>query len=78
MSEETQATPEVNLEVVDLQNAAQVIDLAVQRGAFRGNEAAQVGAVYNKLTAFIEVITARQAAQAEQTAESDDADTATE
>jgi hypothetical protein len=78
MSEETQATPEVNLEVVDLQNAAQVIDLAVQRGAFRGNEAAQVGAVYNKLTAFIEVIAARQAAQAEQTAESDDADTATE
>ena len=66
MSEETQTTPEVNLEVTDLQNAAQIIDLAVQRGAFRGNEAAQVGAVYNKLTAFIEGIAAQQAAQAEQ------------
>jgi len=78
MSEETQPTPEVNLEVTDLQNAAQIIDLAVQRGAFKGNEAEQVGAVYNKLAAFIGVIAAQQAAQAEQAAESDDADTATE
>lgn len=63
MTEETQNTeaqaPEAaetvapSLGVTDLQNAAQVIDLAMQRGAFRASEAAQVGVVYNRLTAFI-------------------------
>ena len=46
----------VQLGVADLQNAAQVIDAAVSRGAFRANEAAQVGAVYNKLEAFIKSV----------------------
>ena len=44
------------LGVADLQNAAQVIDAAVSRGAFKAAEAAQVGAVYNKITAFIQSV----------------------
>lgn len=49
-----EAKPEnATLGVADLQNAAHVIDIAVQRGAFRAGEAAQVGAVFNRLTAFI-------------------------
>ena len=31
----------------------QIIDLAMTRGAFRANEAVQVGTVYNKLTQFV-------------------------
>ena len=62
MSEEnnnitTESAPAVeapSLSLNDLQNAAQVIDAAVSRGAFRAGEAAQVGAVYNKLTAFVQ------------------------
>ena len=53
----TNGAPEADqapqLGVGDLQNAAQVIDAAVSRGAFKASEAAQVGAVYNKITAFI-------------------------
>jgi len=53
----------VQLGVADLQNAAQVIDAAVSRGAFRANEAAQVGAVYNKLEAFIKSVADAQKTQ---------------
>ena len=53
----------VQLGVADLQNAAQVIDAAVSRGAFRANEAAQVGAVYNKLEAFIKSVADAQKPQ---------------
>jgi len=53
----------VQLGVADLQNAAQVIDAAVSRGAFRANDAAQVGAVYNKLEAFIKSVADAQKAQ---------------
>ena len=53
----------VQLGVADLQNAAQVIDAAVSRGEFRANEAAQVGAVYNKLEAFIKSVADAQKAQ---------------
>lgn len=73
MSEETQEqaqTPvnNVTLGVADLSNAAQVIDIAVQRGAFRAGEAAQVGDVYNKLAAFVNQVQEQQKAQ-EETAE---------
>lgn len=71
MSEEnnnitTESAPAVEqpaLSLNDLQNAAQIIDVAVSRGAFRAGEAAQVGAVYNKLTAFIQSTQAAQSAQ---------------
>jgi len=52
------------LGVADLQNCAQVIDVAVSRGAFRANEIAQVGAVYNKLEAFIKSVNDAQTAEA--------------
>ena len=48
------------LGVADLQNAAQVIDVAVSRGAFRAAEAAQVGTVFNRLVAFIQSVQAQQ------------------
>jgi len=53
------------LGVADLQNAAQIIDAAVSRGAFRANEAAQVGAVYEKITTFIKSVAEAQQANPE-------------
>ena len=47
------STEGVTLGVGDLQNVMQIIDLAMTRGAFRANEAVQVGTVYNKLTQFV-------------------------
>jgi hypothetical protein len=53
----------------DIANAAQVIDIAVSRGAFRAGEAADVGTVYNKLTAFLKASQAQaQASVAEEPA----------
>ena len=57
-----------SLGVQDLQNAAQIIDIAMSRGAFRANEAAQVGAVYNKIDTFIKSVAEQQNQNAEATA----------
>lgn len=61
MSEENNE-PEApaQLGVADLQNAAQIIDAAVSRGAFKASEAAQVGAVYNKIQTFIQSVVESQ------------------
>lgn len=50
----------------DLQLLGQIVDLASQRGAFRGNELSQVGAVYDKLTAFLGYVAEQQEANAEE------------
>jgi hypothetical protein len=47
-----------------------VIDLACTRGAFRGAELSQVGAVYDKLALFLDAVVAQAKAQEEITAES--------
>jgi|TARA_X000001036_G_C20446690_1_gene711582 hypothetical protein len=62
------ATEASSLGVQDLQNCAQIIDIAMSRGAFRANEAAQVGAVYNKIDAFIKSVAETQNQNAEASA----------
>ena len=71
MSEENTASQgePAALGVADLQNAAQIIDAAVTRGAFKASEAAQVGAVYNKIQAFIQSVVESQQQQTEETTE---------
>jgi hypothetical protein len=66
MAEETQvaeaaeaAAPAVT--VNDLANAYAVIDLASKRGAFQASELSAVGAVANKIKAFVDYIAAQQA-----------------
>jgi hypothetical protein len=46
----------IALTVNDLTLTANVIDLAVQRGAFKAAEATTVGNVFNKLVAIIQAI----------------------
>jgi hypothetical protein len=63
MSEE-QKSPE--LTVTDLQNIRAIIDVAATRGAFKANEMAAVGGVFNKLDVFLAaVVPAQQKEQAE-------------
>jgi len=50
------------LTVSDLAGIQQLMDAAASRGAFRAAEMHQVGAIYNKLTAFLESIAAQQQA----------------
>lgn len=54
MAEETQTeAPQITL--VDLQNALRIIDVAAERGAFKGGELTSIGSVRDKLAAFLEV-----------------------
>jgi hypothetical protein len=49
--------------IADLDTIKNIIDLACTRGAFRGAEISQVGAVYDKLTVFLEAVIAQAQAQ---------------
>ena len=42
-----------DLSIADLKNLATIIDVASTRGAFRANEMATVGVMFNKLQAFL-------------------------
>ena len=46
-----------SLSIGDLRNLSTVLDVASTRGAFRANEMATVGLVYNKLQAFLAKVT---------------------
>lgn len=54
---------DTSISLNDLQVLANIVDLATQRGAFRGNELSQVGAVFDKLSAFLAQVAAAQAEQ---------------
>ena len=45
--------------IADLDTIKNIIDLACTRGAFRGAEVSQVGAVYDKLSLFLEAVIAQ-------------------
>jgi len=45
--------PAGGLSIGDLRNLATIMDVASTRGAFRANELATVGLLYNKLNAFL-------------------------
>ena len=51
--------------IADLDTLRNIVDLASTRGAFRGAELTQVGAIYDKLTAFLDAIIAQAKAQEE-------------
>jgi hypothetical protein len=49
-----------DLQIADLKNLATIIDVASTRGAFRANEMATVGAMFNKLQAFLSKVAPEQ------------------
>ena len=61
-----QETPVESISLQDLQVLSNIVDLATQRGAFRGNELTQVGAVYDKLSTFLQQVAAAQSANNEE------------
>ena len=48
-----QAQAGADLSIGDLKNLATIIDVASTRGAFRANEMATVGVMFNKLQSFL-------------------------
>jgi hypothetical protein len=49
--------------IADLDTIKNIIDLACTRGAFRGAEISQVGAVYDKLSLFLDAVIAQATQQ---------------
>ena len=57
------------LTVADLASIQNIIEAASQRGAFRANEMTQVGAIYDKLSAFLAATQAQISGAQEQAPE---------
>jgi hypothetical protein len=55
----------IQITVADLGALHGIVDLAASRGAFRGAELTQVGAVYDKLTTFLNDVMAQAQATAD-------------
>lgn len=55
--EQTQAPAQAELSIADLQNLRLVVEMAVRRGSFAANELSSVGAVYDRLNAFLVAVT---------------------
>lgn len=58
--------PNPELTINDLTNVRSVLDIAVRRGAFAANELTGVGAVYDKLNAFLNAIASQAEAEKKQ------------
>ena len=59
-----EAVDPMALSISDLKGLSTIIDVATSRGAFRANEMASIGAVYNKLQAFLTKVAPTQPAGA--------------
>ena len=68
---ETEGQAPESIGLQDLQVLAQIVDLASQRGAFRGNELTQVGAVFDKLSTFLAFVAEQNKANEEAEADSE-------
>jgi len=60
-----------SITISDLDQIKQIIDVATQRGAFRAEELSHVGAVYDRLVAFLAAIVAQAQAQESDTSSTD-------
>lgn len=71
-------TQPTQITIADLDTLKNIVDLASSRGAFRGAELTQVGAIYDKLSAFLgEIVALAQAQQESADAASAPADIST-
>lgn len=59
-NEQVESSAPDGISLNELQLLANIVDLATQRGAFRGNELSQVGAVYDRLTSFLGFVAQQQ------------------
>ena len=62
---------DTQITIADLDTLRNIVDLACTRGAFRGAELTQVGAIYDKLTQFLTAVIEAARAQEEATASTD-------
>lgn len=61
-----QQSQPIVITLADLDLLRQILDLAASRGAFKGAELSEVGAVYNKLNEFLNLAASQIQAEQEQ------------
>jgi len=54
---------DTNITITDLIAIRNIINTAAERGAFKAEEMADIGAAYNKLSKFLEAVVAQAATQ---------------
>jgi hypothetical protein len=69
--------PTTDLTIADLRNLGTIIDVASSRGAFRANEMATVGLMYNKLQSFLAKVAPETKPEEKQTTQTTTAATTT-
>ena len=57
---ETQTAQPPELTIADLQNLRSIIEISARRGAFQAAEMEAVGATFNKLSKFLEIVAPAQ------------------
>jgi hypothetical protein len=57
MENQEQTPTQAELSIADLQNIRTLIDVAVRRGTFGASELSSVGAVFDRLNAFLSAVT---------------------
>ena len=62
VNQEQPGTHDESISLRDLDQIAQIIDLATTRGAFRGQELSTIGALYDKLATFLNSVKEQQEA----------------
>lgn len=65
---------DTQITIADLDVLRNIVDLACTRGAFRGAELTQVGAIYDKLTQFLSAVIEAAKAQEESNQSAEPAD----
>jgi hypothetical protein len=65
MDNTTQPQPITQITVADLDVLKKIIELAAARGAFRAEEMTEVGAMYDKLSGFLQAVIEQAQAQQE-------------
>jgi hypothetical protein len=73
-AEATETFVPESINLSDLGALLQIVDLATQRGAFRGAELSQVGTVFDKLNAFLAYIQQQQSMQSDDNDQTDSAE----
>ena len=69
-----QTQPQNDVTITDLFILKEVLDVSIKRGTFRGDELVQIGAIYTKLTNFLNIVSAQaqEAQMAQQAQEQND------